>query len=265
MERDHRLCGRVLADERLVAPELIVAVVHRLPLQRGRHREESHARGLRRGILLDGLEMVEHPDRSAVRRDEHRVVARVNGDLVHTHGGEVRAQPAPARTAVEREEDPRLGARIEHVGVARVFRERVHDLTSEAAVNTAEGRAEVGGHPHIRAVVVLAVIIHRHVGGAGVEARGDHFGDVRSTREPSEAVRHVGPGGAPITRHLYHAIVRASPDHAGLLRRLGERDDRRPDLNAVVACDGDRGVLHAEQRRVVAIAVAREVGRDHGP
>ena len=218
MERDHGLGGRVLTNESLVSPELIVAAVHRLPLQRGRHGEEPRLRGLRGGVLLNRFEMVEHPDRAAVRRHEHRVVARVDGDLVHAHGGEVGAQAAPARSAVEREEDPALRADVEHVGVARVLGERMHDLTGEAAVNPSEGRAEVGGHPDICAIVVLAVIVHRDVGGAGVEARRDHFGDERATGEAGEAARHVGPGRATIARHLHGAIVGTGPDHACLPR-----------------------------------------------
>ena len=63
---DQRVVRRVLAEEVLVAPELVVEAVLRLPLQRGGNRVELGVRrGLRGSVLLDRLEVIEDPDAHA--------------------------------------------------------------------------------------------------------------------------------------------------------------------------------------------------------
>ena len=108
---------RILADEVRVSPELVVAIVLRLPLQRrsASRTASRRRRRLRRRVFLNRLEVIENPERAAVRRDEHRVVARMERDLVDAHGREVRLEPLPALAAIERQEDARLRADVEHV------------------------------------------------------------------------------------------------------------------------------------------------------
>ena len=200
-----------------MTPELVIAIVLGLPLERGRHREQCHVRRLRAGVLLDGLEVVEDPDRTTVRRDEHRVVARVDGDLVDAHGREVRLEPAPVRAAVEREEYPGLGADVEHVGVAGVLGEGLHDLAAQSGVETTKGRAEVGGHPDVRRVVVVAVIVDGDVRGPGVDAGGHDLRHECVRGKAGDARRDVAPGATTIARHPHDAVVGAGPEHVGRL------------------------------------------------
>ena len=77
------------------------------------------------GVLLDRLEVIEDPDRAAVRREDHRVVARVQRDLVDAHGRQVRLDAHPALGAIDRDEQPGLGADVEHVRVLQVLGHRL--------------------------------------------------------------------------------------------------------------------------------------------
>ena len=115
-------------------PELLVAIVFRLPLQRHARREQCRCGFLRGGVLLNGLEVIENPEGASVRCHEQRIVARMNRQLVDTHGGKVGLEATPACAAIERQEDARFRADVEHVRVARVFRERAHILAAQIAV-----------------------------------------------------------------------------------------------------------------------------------
>jgi anaerobic selenocysteine-containing dehydrogenase len=95
---------RVLPVERLIAPELIVAIARRALIPGERRRREQIRVGrcrLRRRELLNRLEMIEDPDRAAVRRQNHRVVARMQSDLVDAHRRQVGLDALPLPAAVE--------------------------------------------------------------------------------------------------------------------------------------------------------------------
>ncbi len=67
--------------------------------------------------------MIEDPDRAAVRREHHRVVARVQRDLVDADGRQVRLDSLPALCAIERDEQSGLRADVEHVGIPLILGE----------------------------------------------------------------------------------------------------------------------------------------------
>ena len=71
---NHRRLRRVFAEERLVSPELVIAVANRTPIHRRWLRREElciGGRGLSRRVLLDGFEMIENPQRATVCREDH--------------------------------------------------------------------------------------------------------------------------------------------------------------------------------------------------
>ena len=90
-------------------PELVVAIVIRLPLDRVGDREQMRGgRRLRRRVLLNRLEMVEDPQRPAVRRHDEVVVARMQRDLIHADARAIRLPARPRPAAIDREEQPGL-------------------------------------------------------------------------------------------------------------------------------------------------------------
>src|SRR5690348_11658713 len=98
--------------------------------------------------------MIEDPDGTAMRRDEHRVVARMDRDLVDAYVREVGLELLPARAAIEREVDAGLSADVQHVAVLRIFGERANVLAAQVVRDRLEGLAEVRAHPDVRLVVV---------------------------------------------------------------------------------------------------------------
>ena len=212
-----------------MSPELVVAVILRLPLQR-RARREQRGVGLQRGVeLLDRLEVIENPQRAPMRGHQQRIVTRMNRELVHTHRGEVRLKPLPALTAIEREENARFGTHVQHVGVARILRERAHHFTGQPRGDRAERRAEIGAHPHIRRIIVLPIVGDRDVHRARLKARRYHLRHKRMTgREARQILRDILPRRTVVLRHAHRAVVGAGVVDTLLLRRLRQRHNRGP-------------------------------------
>src|SRR5262249_14564419 len=95
---------RILAVEHLIAPELVVAIARRPAIHRvGRRREQLRVgrRRLRSRVLLDRLEMVEDPQRPAVRREDRGILARLDGDLVDAYCRQVGFHPCPRLRAID--------------------------------------------------------------------------------------------------------------------------------------------------------------------
>src|SRR5260370_543409 len=59
--------------------------------------------------LLDRRDVVEDPDRPAVRAEDQIVLAGMNGDVVDGDGRQVQAEAHPARPLIGRDEQPVLG------------------------------------------------------------------------------------------------------------------------------------------------------------
>ncbi len=83
--------------------------------------------------------------------------------------------------------------------------------------------------------------------------------------------RHLGPRRAVVARHLHVTVVRARPEHAGLLRRFGKREDGGVPLRAV-GLTGDRSPelprrrIQVRRRLLERLGIgAREIGADHFP
>ena len=136
MQLDDGVEWRIFADEELMPPELVVAIILRTPLERCRDAEQMRVScgGLRRRVFLNRLEMVEYPERAAMRRDEHRIVARVQRDLIDAHVREVGLEAPPAPAAIDGEEQSGLGAEVQYVGVLLVFSEGARDFPAQVGV-----------------------------------------------------------------------------------------------------------------------------------
>jgi hypothetical protein len=67
----------------------------------------------------------------AVRRENHRVVARMQRDFIDSDGRQVRLQPLPVLPTIDGDEKARVRPEIQHVRIAQIFRERSRDLPRE--------------------------------------------------------------------------------------------------------------------------------------
>ncbi len=122
---DRRAARRVLADEHLLAADLLAA----LPIvevgDRRTDVEEHRVLRRRRRELLQRRDVVGDPDAAPVRRDDQVVVARMDQDVVDARRRKVVHELLPLLAAVERDEQPELGADVEQVPVLRIL---AHDL-----------------------------------------------------------------------------------------------------------------------------------------
>src|SRR5574341_980085 len=82
--------------------------------------------------LFKRRDVVEDPDRAAVSAEDEVVVARMDDDVVHRHGGEIHFDARPGAAAVEAGEGAVLGADKKQIGAARVLaNDRSEEHTSE--------------------------------------------------------------------------------------------------------------------------------------
>ena len=193
-----------------------------------------------------------------MRGNEQRVVARVNRQLVDAHRRQIGLEAAPRGATIERQKDAGLRADVEHVGIARVFSERLHDFGLERHRQRRERRAVVRADPQVGREVIQAVIVDRHVHRRGIKARRDDSAHERvSRREARQVFRDVRPRRAAVLRHADGAVIRTRVKNAGLLRRLGERDDRWPRGDAIVLRDRDLAALETHRHDIIALFVLR--------
>ena len=118
---DHCGSAGIFAEELHVSLEIASAVIGQIHLRRRAHVEEEGVLRPRYGELLERRQFVENPDAAPVRGQDHRVVARVQRDLVNRHGRQIGLHSHPLFAAVERDVEAALGSEVEHVGIFQVF------------------------------------------------------------------------------------------------------------------------------------------------
>ena len=91
---------------------------------------------------------------------------------------------------------------------------------------------------------------------ARLESRGLDAADGAERRQIRDVLRHVRPALAAVARHLNEAVVGAGPDHARLLRRLGNAVDDVEVLDTDVVGRESAGAL------LLALVVERQVRTD---
>ena len=96
------------------------------PHGRSSRAEQVRVRGeeLPAHLLVRG-DVVENPDATPMRTHDEIILARVDRDVVHGHGGQAVLQAAPARAAVDRHEHADLVAQEQEVRVAGVLADHV--------------------------------------------------------------------------------------------------------------------------------------------
>ena len=191
MHRYNGLDRRILADKILVAPELVVAIILHLPLERAGNGEQLRVgcSAVHGRVLLNRLEVIEDPERAAVRCHEHGVIPGMQRDLVHPHIGEVGLQSAPALATIERKENAGLRAEVQHVRIPLILGERSRHLTSQVRVERPKRRAEIAAYPDVRLIVIESMVVDGDVDRACVESRRYHLRNERVTRGESRQMR----------------------------------------------------------------------------
>ena len=213
--------------------------------------------GLRRGVLLNRGQIVEHPEGSAVGRQDQRIVPRMDRHLVDRHGREIGLDPEPRFSTVGGDEEAGLGADIEHVGVPDILADRPDHLPrGQIARDRPERRPVVLARIYIGAVVAHPVIVERHIHRALGELRWLHLRDVGPFRGAGNLGRHAAPGGAAIARDLRLAVIRPGIQQPLLHLRLGHREQRPVHRHAVIL--GDLEFLALDAHQVDRIPVERE-------
>src|SRR5260370_8945265 len=110
-----------------------------------------------------------------------------------------------------------------------------------------------------RIAIIYLMKIHRNVGGARVVARCLDVGHGAPLGQAGDVRGDIGPGLAAVARYLYQAVVTASPDHALLFGRFGERENDANILDTDVVAGEAAGELH------FALGVACQIRTDYFP
>ena len=107
--------------------------------------------------------MIENPQRAPVRGEEHRVVARVEHDLVDANAGQIAPHTGPRLCPIGRNEEARFRAEIQHVLIFQVFSDRFDDLTGEIPIRRSPALTEVVADEDVGLEIVLPMIVNRDV------------------------------------------------------------------------------------------------------
>ena len=107
----------------------------------------------RSGGLPQRTDIVQHPERTAVRRHDKIVV--VNDHVVDRRVRQIELQRVPIPAVVERNPDPRFRSRVEQAFALGVFAHCVNiGIVGQAGDNFRPGFAEVRGFENVRFEVV---------------------------------------------------------------------------------------------------------------
>ena len=226
--------------------------------QRRLGREQVQALARERGCELSQRgDVVEHPERPSVRRDDQ--VAPVDRDVAHRAARQVELQRLPAPAVVERHVDADLGAGEQQAPSHRILADRACVCGRRNTRNDFRPRlAVVRRLEQVGREVVLLVAVGGEIGDGGVEVGGleqTHAG------EPAQGLGgDVVPRRAAVARQVDHAVVRSGPQHACLHGGFGEGEDRAVPLRAGHVT-GDRSAHRAEGGGIVN----GQVGADRLP
>jgi len=159
-----------------------------------RWRDHHHRRARRqeRGVGREhlarqptqGRQIVQDPDAAAVGRDQQVVLARVDGDVAHGDRRELALDGGPLRAAVDRDEEPGLGAQEQQLRLHQVLAHHVR-VTREVG-----RRQALPGLPEVRRPVDVGL----HVAGPVTVEGGERRPFVEASRLDAG---DPGRGGTP--------------------------------------------------------------------
>src|SRR6185369_8018219 len=109
---------------------------------------------------LEGAKVVEHPDRSSMRGQHERIVARMDLNIVDTNQREISFQTSPPATAIKRNVGPKLGSQKQQILIARMLANNPRCNTrGYVRLNSLPRFAEICCYKHVGVVVVGAMTI----------------------------------------------------------------------------------------------------------
>src|SRR5713101_2747690 len=186
--------------------------------------------------FLDGRQVVQNPDRAAVRGQHQIIFPRLYLDVVDRHRGKIIFQRGPICAAVPGNPQTKFHAGKKQVLIPRMLAHNVHASRRlrNGVANRLPALAIVAGHKNVDRIIVTAVAIECRVGGTFSRLRGHHAADIGSLRHARNPRSHIFPALSTVARHLQVPIISSDPQHIRGQRRFAERGDRRILLYAVV-------------------------------
>ena len=171
---------------------------------------------LRRELLKRG-DVVHHPERAAVRREND--VAVLEREIMHGHDRQIELQLLPTAAVVEREPDAALRAGDEQTGALVIFAHDARELgLIDAGVDARPCFAKILRLPDQRSVVVELIAVRGDVRDAGAEVRRVDARDARVLLHVRRS--NSAPRLPAIARERNLAVIRAGPQDIGIQRRF---------------------------------------------
>ena len=217
-------------------------------------------RRLRGGKLLQRRQVIQDPERAALRAHDQVVVPELQ--VADRHDRQVALERLPAGAVVDRDEQPEFRSRVEQARAPRVFAHHADRVVGRDAVpaigNAGPGLSVVVGAPGVGCVVVQAVAVRGDVGASGHMPRQVDAVDRGELRHAGR--RDVLPRASTVSREVHASVVAAGPEHLGIGVVFGEGEDRVEHLHAgLVAID--RATGHALR----GLVVRGQIRTDHRP
>ena len=170
-----------------------------------------------------------------MRAGNELTVARMNDQVVYRRGTQSAHEALPRLTAVDRHIRTHVGTHEQQILILQVFADHMHEIgltIGQVVHDRRERAAEVGGHEHVRRVIVVAMIVERHVERRAVEMRRLDARHVAAGRHAREVLRHFFPLRAIIAREPHAAVVGTGVQQARAHRRFIQRHHRAERLGA---------------------------------
>ncbi len=171
-----------------------------------------------------------------MRGQDEVVIARMNLEIEHGHGGQSVLQSFPVLAAVEGDEQAEFRSGEQQVGIGGIFANHVHrpGCRRDAIGDFGPRVAVVFGGVNVDGEISAAVVVEGHVDRTFLFVGSLDAADVGALGHAGHVARHVGPRLAAVARDLKIAVIGAGIEHSRAHRRFGDRGDTRPGHDAIV-------------------------------
>ena len=171
---------------------------------------------------------------------------------------QVELQRLPMPAVVEGHVDALGRAGIQQAAPRGIGAHHRHEFSRrQPGIDLGPRLAEVAGAQHVRAELILALVVDRDISRGGIERGGVQRADLAPWRE--RARRDLAPAFAAIAGELDQAVIGAYPDH---LCRQGRGGDAE---NHAIAAGRGGGDCHRFLTIRGTCALARQVRTDNLP
>ena len=188
-------------------------------------------------------------------------LARLDGDVAHSHVRQASLELRPMRAAVDRNEQPEFGAHKQQIRINQILAHYVRVAGKLLCGKRCPGLAVVFGPVDVGLHVASGVAIKSRVRNGGIEMTGLDRGDPCVWRQTGNVLDDIGPTLSVVACDLHVAIVGSNPNYVAILGRLGNR------INRLVLL-GIRIVDGQTARKLLMLArriVGGEIGRNAFP